>query len=258
MLPAIIDAHAHPFLSKRDNTSFLYYGTGPKSPDDFVAQLRRAGITRACGSVIRPLDGVDFNEIRGLNDDAVEMARMFPDFFIPGMHINPSFPEESCREIERMRAQGVRFVGELVSYMMGHDGYAMRAAFPVYDLMQQLGMVLNIHPADESDTDILLRQFPRLQVILAHPGEKREYLLHLDRMMRFDNAHLDLSGTGLFRNGMLRYGIDRIGRDRFIFGTDYPICNPAMQVHGVMYEELTDDEREAVFSKNFLRLMGEG
>ena len=254
MFPEIIDVHCHPFLNVQENSALSRYG-GPETPEEFVNELRRAGITKACGSVIKRIDGTDFEEVRRLNDSAVSFALMFPDFFIPGIHIHTLFPDESCREIERMHAKGVRLVGELVPYMMGYSNYAVRDAFPVYELMQQLGMILNIHPTNDRDLEMLMREFPHLTVIVAHPQEKEEYEAHLGRMARYANAYLDISGTGLFRNSLLRYGIDQVGKERFLLGTDYPICNPAMQIHGVMYERLSDSEKEAILSKNFLDLM---
>ena len=254
MFPEIIDVHCHPFLNAQENSALSRYG-GPETPEDFVNELRRAGITKACGSVIKRIGGTDFEEVRRLNDSAVSFALMFPDFFIPGIHIHTLFPDESCREIERMHAKGVRLVGELVPYMMGYSNYAVKEAFPVYELMQQLGMIINIHPTNDGDLEMLMREFPHLPVIVAHPQEKEGYEAHLGRMARYANAYLDISGTGLFRNGLLRYGIDRVGKERFLLGTDYPICNPAMQIHGVMYERLSDSEKEAILSKNFLALM---
>jgi predicted TIM-barrel fold metal-dependent hydrolase len=253
MLPKIIDMHVHPFLCGEDNTALRRYG-GPETPEDFVSELRRAGISMACGSVIRPVSGADFGELRAMNDVAVEFSRRFPDFFIPGIHIHSGHIEESCREIERMNKIGVRLVGELVPYMMGYSVYATREAFPIYELIEEYGMILSIHPTNDEDIENIMREFPRLPVIVAHPGEKEDFDVHLDRMKRYENAYLDICGTGLFRNNLLRYGIDRAGAERFLFGTDFPICNPAMQVHGVLYEKLTDAEKEAILSGNFLRL----
>ena len=250
----IIDAHAHPFISDIDNTGYRY--GGPKTPEDFIDGLKRAGISKACGTVISATDGKDFNDMKRLNDDALRLSEMYPDFFIPGIHVHPYHVEASCKEIESKHALGVRWVGELVPYMTGHDLYALRDAFPIYDLLQEKGMPINIHPTTDADLDDLMRNFPRLPIIVAHPNEKPEFERHLDRMRSHENAYLDISGTGLFRNNLLRYGIDRVGKERFLFGTDYPICNPAMQVHGVLYEMLTDAEYEAVFSKNFLALIG--
>jgi len=254
MLPLIIDAHVHPFLTGKDNTGLYRYG-GPETPELFVQELRRAGIHKACGSVISPISGSHFEDVRRHNDDAIEFYRQFPDFFIPGVHIHPCHPEDSCRELERVYALGVRYVGELVPYMVGYEEYVRRDAYPIYDLMEQLGMILNIHPTNDRDLETLMEKFPRLSIIVAHPDEKKEYDAHLDRMARYENAYLDISGAGLFRNGLLRYGIDRVGKERFLFGTDFPICNPAMQVQGVMYEHLSDEEKEAIFSGNFLRLI---
>lgn len=254
MLPEIIDAHVHPFIQSEDNTGLFRYG-GPQTPDEFVNGLKRAGITKACGSVIRSVDCDDFTLVRQLNDDAIEFGRMFPDFFVPGVHIHPLHVDDSCREIERVHSLGVKLVGELVPYMMGYDLYFQKNAYEVYELMQSLGMVLSIHPTTDEDLESLMRTFPHLTVIVAHPGEKPEYEAHLDRMSRYENAFLDICGTGLFRNNLLRYGIDRVGYERFIFGTDYPICNPAMQVHGVLYEDLTDNEIEAILAGNFHKLM---
>ena len=252
----IIDAHAHPFIEERDNSCLGRYG-GPTTPEEFVAELKRAGISKACGTIISPTDGTDFADFKRLNADVVKLWQMFPDFIIPGIHIHPHHVEASCQEIEEMHAIGVRWVGELVPYMTGHDLYLTPDAFPIYDLMQEKGMVLSIHPTTYADLEELMTNFPRLPIVVAHPGEKPEFEAHIDRMRRYMNAYMDICGTGLFRNGLMRYGIDRVGKERFIFGTDYPICNPAMQVHGVLYDKLTDAEYEAVFAGNFLRLMGE-
>ena len=54
---------------------------------------------------------------------------------------------------------------------------------------------------------------------------------------------------------MLRYGLDQVGKDRILFGTDYPICNPGMYVEAVLFENLTDEELEAVMEKNARRLI---
>ncbi len=36
--------------------------------------------------------------------------------------------------------------------------------------------------------------------------------------------------------------IRRLGKERVLFGTNYPVCNPASFLHAVLYEKLTDDE----------------
>ena len=75
-------------------------------------------------------------------------------------------------------------------------------------------------------------------------------------MKMSENYYLDLSGTGLFRHGMLRYGINMFGAERFIFGSDYPTCNPAMFIGGIVMDTLiSEDEKKMIFAENVKRLL---
>jgi predicted TIM-barrel fold metal-dependent hydrolase len=103
--------------------------------------------------------------------------------------------------------------------------------------------------------DKLLTDFPRLPVIIAHPGEYDAYMAKLELLRRHPNAFLDICGTGLFRYGMLKYGVDQVGAGRFLFGTDFPVCSVGMQVGGVLTEDLTPAERQAIFADNAKRLL---
>ena len=54
----------------------------------------------------------------------------------------------------------------------------------------------------------------------VNAGERQYYEKHLERMAKYENLYLDLSGTGLFRYGMLAYGAKKVGAERFLFGTN--------------------------------------
>ncbi len=72
----------------------------------------------------------------------------------------------------------------------------------------------------------------------------------------YPNLHLDISGSGIDRYGILRKAIDTIGKEKLLFGTDYPVNNPAVYVHGALFEPLAEEEFDALFAGNFLRLIG--
>ena len=79
---------------------------------------------------------------------------------------------------------------------------------------------------------------------------------HLNRMKISENYYLDLSGTGLFRHGMLRHGIDEVGAERFLFGSDYPTCNPAMFLGGVILDtSISEEEKTLILAGNAQRLL---
>ena len=155
-----------------------------------------------------------------------------------------------------MHSLGVRLVGELVPYYHGWQDYSCSAFDEILDAAEQYGMVVSFHSMDDDQMDAMVKKHPNLVLVAAHPNTMGYYQRHLDRMKLSKNYYLDLSGTGLFRHRMLRYGIDQCGADRFLFGTDFPVCNPAMYVGGVVMDGLlTEEEKQMILADNAKRLL---
>ena len=118
-------------------------------------------------------------------------------------------------------------------------------------------MVVSFHSIDNDSMDEMVWKHPDTVFVAAHPGEYTDFTRHLNRMKMSGNYYLDLSGTGLFRHGMLRHGIDEFGAERFLFGSDYPTCNPAVFIGGVALDTLiTEAEKKLIFAGNAKRLLG--
>jgi predicted TIM-barrel fold metal-dependent hydrolase len=249
----ILDAHIHPRMVAKPNHWYWDPGSAQQQVDD----LRRAGIDRACGSVIdlEPLDG--FEGIRDMNDRGLAFRDQFPDFFLPGIQMHPDFPQESCAELERCITQhGARWIGELVGYIMGYgDDYVAPGFEPIYALAAQLRVPVNIHCGNLKVIEQLCTRFPQVNVVLAHPNDGQECRDRIALVARSPNLYLDLSGTGVMRLGMIRYAIDQAGVEKILLGTDFPICNPAMYVQCALYEPLSHEERVAVLAGNYRRLV---
>lgn len=252
----VIDCHIHPYLSAETNMAWF---AANLSPDDYVAKLKDSGISRACGSVVKRLATTNFEDVKSLNREALEFKNQFPDFYIPAIHIHPGFPKESCEELESMHRAGVRWIGELVAYIMGYDKYLTRDAYPIYELARDLRFVVNLHPNNLSEIEGICQRFPELRIVMAHPTSSKGTINErIEMVAKHPNLFLDISGGGIQRWGLMRHAIDIAGKEKFLFGTDFPIGNPAVFVQGVLFENLSDDELEAVFSKNFKRLTGMG
>lgn len=251
----IIDCHIHPSVDADSHAGWFLPYDGAAAQ---FAYLRSLGIARACGSPIKRMDPADFAEVRALNDQAIALRDDFPELYIPGVHIHPRFPRESIVELERCHALGVRWVGELVGYFMGYaEDFATPEMFEIMRAAAGLGMVANIHCGVDETVDKLCRAVPELKLVLAHPGNRQAALRERVAMVAaHPNLHLDLSGTGIDRLGVVRFAIDTAGVDKILFGSDYTINNPGAYVGAVKAEPLTDDEFNAVMSGNFLRLMG--
>jgi predicted TIM-barrel fold metal-dependent hydrolase len=220
--------------------------------------LQRAGISRACGSVIERIEADSFDKISRLNDEALLLRDELDGFYIPGVHIHPAFVKESISELERMHGSGVRLVGELVPYMMGWQDYYDENMAKLYDVIAQLGMVVSLHTINEETIDEAVRRYPDITFVAAHPGDKAQFLRHIERIKRYDNYYLDLSGTGIFRYGLIGYGVNAVGSERLLFGTDYPICNPSMYVNAVLFEKLSERDYDNIFADNAKRILNLG
>ncbi len=248
----IIDAHIHPFISKENSICFFL----PElTCEGFFAEQRKVGIAKSCGSVLHR-GPTTWDDILNMNRQALKLQELYPDDYIPGIHVHGDFPEESCQELEYMkREHGVMWVGELVAYMMHNGPYDSPGMYKIYDAIQSLDMVVNIHCSDLPLIENILKNFPKLKFVLAHPEDTSNAQARFDLISRYPNAHIDISGTGLFRWGMLRYAIDICGSEKILFGSDFPICSPGMNLGGTLAEHLTPTERKNVLHDNFMRLI---
>lgn len=257
----IIDFHTHPFDNRATNIC-AHKAYLPMSAEYTETYLKGLGISRICGSVLcREIENVShynnaWEMIADSNKRALALQKQYGDFYIPGFHVHPNYIKESCAEIEKMHRLGIRLIGELVPHTHNWSDYSCKEFDEILDVATQYEMVVNLHSLDNDQMDEMVRKHPKTTFVAAHPGEYANYMRHLDRMKMSAHYYLDLSGTGLFRHGMLRHGIDAFGAERFLFGSDYPTCNPAMFVGGVVLDtSITDNEKTLILAGNAKRLL---
>ncbi len=255
MNPEVIDFHAHP------GYDFHRFEHGVDiTPALFREDLVKNGISRACGSVIytsvtrTPLE--EQGEVmRELNRRALAVRGELGGFYIPGIHVHPAFARASCEEIERYVAQGVRLIGELVPYMTGWKAYACPEMIEIARFAAERDMVMSIHPSTQEDMSRLAAEVRDLKLVVAHLGGYGQFEANMEMMRRYDKVCFDYSAHGADRDGTLRRTIDRVGRERVLFGTDYPGIGPAADLAAVLHEDLTDGALAAVMSGNAKRLL---
>ena len=251
----IIDFHVHPMYDFHLPTHGVTIDT-----TRFREDLEQNGITRCCGSVIysamnnQPLEAYE-QLISKLNDQALLCREKMEGFYIPGIHVHPAFVDLSCRELKRCHEQGVKLIGELVPYMMKWPEYTCDGFIEIMEYARELDMVVNMHPTTPADMFAFCEAVPKLKIVWAHLSGYNAFEEHLKMLKRYENVYFDISAHGLDRDAILRYTIDQVGYERLLFGTDYPGIGPAADIAGVMYEQLTTCEREAIFYKNAERLL---
>ena len=252
----IIDAHVHPF-SASCGRNIARFGT-PSTLEEFMDELRSCGISLCCGSFIDFCETLTFDELMCFNKAALELREQYPDFYIPGIHVHGGYPQESCQMLKDYAKEGVRWIGEMVNGIMPTEDFDSPGMMKIWETAEELGFVANLH-INETDLprlENIASHFPALKVVMAHPGDGQNYLNRQEVIKKYPNLYLDISGTGLFRWGMLRNAVDVLGAEKVLFGSDFPVCSAGMNLHGALSEHLSEEEFKLVMGGNFRRLTG--
>ena len=104
----------------------------------------------------------------------------------------------------------------------------------------------------------VLQAFPDVTFIGGHLASYRIWDSAVRRLAgQFENLYVDCSST-FFLTGLekARDMIRAFGADRVLFGTDYPIWNPRLELEKVLQLELTEQERSQILWDNAARLLG--
>lgn len=250
----IVDFHIHPFLDETQNLAFF---PGSDRSEDVCSRLKGSGITHVCGSVISRDPACTVWE---LNETALRLKEAWGEFYTPDFHIHPAQIERSVQEIERMHGLGVKLIGEVVPYIHGWANFNWSSYVDelnvILDAAEKRGMVFSYHNDWAWNLEPVIAAHPGMAFVAAHPGERGGVDSHIIRMRKFENAYLDISGTGILRMGCIEHLVNTIGADRILFGTDYPICNHDLYIHAVRTARISDADKEKILYGNAERLLG--
>lgn len=250
----IIDFHTHPFIHTENN--FCHYKENMNMDyKTTLEDMESAGISMFCGSVIKQGMDEGFETLKKCNREALKLRDIYGEKYMPGFHVHPDYVNESIEEIEFAVKNNVKLIGEIVPYTNCWKDYSRKEFSEILDVIAKHNLIVSVHTMDFESMEKMVASHKDVTFVFAHPGEKTNVQKHIDIMKKFDNVHLDLSGTGLFRYGLVRHLVDNIGAERILFGTDYPICNLQLYVNGVLGEKLSDKEKELIFSGNAKRLL---
>ena len=163
-----------------------------------------------------------------------------------GLKIAPIFlyarpdDERVARVFEEASSHGV-----FVLSQAGADGYGGQPAWG--------------HP---SHFEEVLRTWPNVDVQLAHLGFGGE--AEVARLTaKYPNLYADtsarlhaLGAPGEWTHGEAAEWFRRIGIDRVVFGTNYPMHDPAQFIDAIREMPLSDDERERILFRNAAGILG--
>jgi len=166
-------------------------------------------------------------------DDLLPIVEHNPQRFRPVANVNPHLHLPLAAEVERQLDLGAA----ALKLHPVHGGFRCddRILYPAYQVLQERQVPLVVHCGTSSfpgsvnenaDPQLLLpvvRDFPGLNIVLAHGGRSSWYDSAASMALSGETVWIELSGLPPKRlpDYYARFDLDRLA-GRFIFGTDWP------------------------------------
>ena len=100
----------------------------------------------------------------------------------------------------------------------------------------------------------LAQRYRRIPFILIEQGYRSQRTL-LPLLEHFSNIYMSIGGAYSLHKGIDQI-VTRVGTERLVFGTGFPLHEPAAAVTYLMYSGLSDEQKSMVGHENIERLIG--
>ena len=277
----IVDSHTHilpgEFRSQRerwlaaDRTfSDLFNDTAAltASSKDLITEMDKAGVDI---SVALGYGWTDQDAAHLSNDYLIATSAEYPGRIVPYCSVDPSWGEAALKEVDRCLSSGARGIGELhadtqgwspehVEELQGIMGLASEAAVPV--LVHASEPVGHSYPGKGVTTPNrllnLAAAFPDVAFIFAHFGGGLPfYALMPEVAETLSNVYFDSAATPfLYRPDVYAISAAGVGRDRILFGSDFPLIRQDRAIRGVRGSGLKDIDIDLALGGNVMDLLG--
>lgn len=248
----IFDAHLH---IPADNGELFQWQAVTRTMPEFVAYLDKCGVRRGVISSARSNTAKTPEDYRAGNREVAKYADRYKGRFRGSCVVTPFRIDEALREIEDCRKKyGFVWLGEFCNYMTGYK-YDTPEWAEIMKLAAKLNCVIQIH-TNAKEMAYLADKFPGTTIVFPHLGAaQKDIFERIAVVAAHKNAHIDLSGSGIERVGILERAVKEIGADRVLYGSDFTINEPTGVIGRIRNAFLSAEDREKILFRNVERLL---
>lgn len=237
----ILDVHAHV------GRPVYAYRSDDFTNADLAVRMNEAGVAKCC--VFSFYDKQD--------NEYVEAAARGRDDLIPFAFINPKRPD-AVPSFQALVAKGFRGL-KLHPFADGYHLNNFKIVDPLFEVCEQHRIPILCHGlADNAYNTIyafaeMADRFPRVNLIIAHGG----FMWSRAEAVRASKTrpNLYIETTCLLPAGIAD-GIDDIGAEKYIFGSDAPWGDFEVEILKIKKAARKDRDLELVLGGNLARLLG--
>ena len=261
----IIDIHTHVFpdpIARKASDSIGEFYHMPVSYDGTVGQMLRlhqeAGISSACIHSV----AITPHSIDSINRFISETVKKHPDCLAGYGAIHPEREnlDGLVDEVKRLGLKGLKIHPDMQRFALDSpEAMNMFAAI-------EGKMPIIIHTGDcryeysrPWQMKNVLDAFPRLVCVCAHLGGWSEWDEASKTLSKYENVYVDTSSSlYALTPAEGRRIVRNFSRERVLFGTDYPMWDPAEELERFYRLGLTEAEEERILSLNAMHLLENG
>lgn len=196
-------------------------------------------------------------QVRSINQFIERKCREYPQFVgLAAWHQNVEDIAAELDDIQRRGLRGIKLHPDFQGFPIDDE-----RMFPFYQEAHRRGMPILFHTGD-SRADLssprrlmnVLEKLPELTCIAAHLGGYTQWE-EAKRELRGTHVYVDTSSSlfALTREQALE-SIEHFGVDRTMFGTDFPMWDPAEELRRFFELGLDEESNRKILYGNFARL----
>jgi len=259
----IIDVHVHPMLGTEP-----ILGSEPHTAADYLRRAKGLDVRYVGALVMAPRS--DMARTRKMNDRVLKLGKETKGRFYPVCSVHPADGAAALKEIDRAARAGARCL------KLHPNTQQFDVADPAVEAVVRRAAERNLpvlfdayspFDADQPGKFVLLAMnVPEARLILAHAhGPRFADLLVYEILGRYPwwhrNVWIDLSATTTLLAGgpfadQFRWVVQKVGVDRLLFGSDYPLDDPRPAVEAVVQLGFSAKNLERIFYGNAAELFG--
>lgn len=259
----IIDAHCHVYPDKIAERASAatgdFYSLTDESFDGKVSTLIREGKQAGVDKYIIQSVATTPKQVGSINRFIAETVKEYSDMMygLGTLHPDSEDMEGDVKEIIELGLKGVKLHPDIQAFKL--DDYR---CLKIYELCEKYGLPALIHTGDKrydySNPNRLipiLDIYENLTVVGAHFGGWSIWEEAAEALHGRKNFFVDCSSSfyALDDDTVMKL-IRMYGVDNVVFGTDYPMWKPEVDVERLKSLPLTDEEKEKIFWKNAVRI----
>ncbi|RJS89891.1 amidohydrolase [Candidatus Bathyarchaeota archaeon] len=232
----IVDAHAH--IRLRDPL----FGV-EMSPERLRRLMKKYNYARCI--------------IMSKDNAAVERAVRGSKDLLANVWVNPK--ERDCCQVLRRYLQKENFVGVKLHPLF--DGYLPHdpIVHPVVEVAEEFDVPIQFHCGHPPFSlpwsfEPLAREFPQVKMVLLHMGHGHVVYINGAIEVAERNPNIYLETSGMPMHTKIKEAVERVGRDRVLYGDDIPCGHPSWELEKTRAAGLVEEDLRRVLGENARRL----